>query len=71
MRIRVAGPNVTYELNGTRVCSYQLWSDEWNERVAASKFAQWPSFGRNVEGLVALQDHGDEVWYRNVRIRRL
>lgn len=71
VRIVVDGPHVEYWLNGVRQCSYELWSEDWEARVAASKFAQWPGFGRNRTGHVALQDHGDPVWYRNIRIRRL
>lgn len=70
-RIRVDGPEVTYWLNGEEQCSFELWTAEWNALVAASKFKQWPTFGCNVEGHIVLQDHGDEVWFRHVRIRRL
>lgn len=70
-RIRVDGPDVTYWLNGEEQCSFELWTQEWNALVAGSKFKQWPAFGRNVEGHIVLQDHGDEVWFRKLRIRRL
>lgn len=70
-RMRVDGPHVETWLNGKKQADYELWSDEWSARVAASKFAAWPSFGRNLEGHLALQDHGNEVAYKNVRVRRL
>ncbi len=71
VRIQVDGPHVEYWLNGVRQCAYELGSEDWNARVAASKFSKWPVFGRNESGHIALQDHGNEVWFRNIRIRRL
>ncbi len=70
-RIRVAGDQVRYWLNGELIVEYRLGSTEWRERVAASKFRDLPRFGRMPEGHIALQDHGDPVRFRNVRIRRL
>lgn len=70
-RIRVDGPHVQYWLNGVQQCSYELWSPEWEARVAASKFAKWPEFGRRKRGHIALQDHGNPVWYRNISITEL
>ncbi|MAG62824.1 hypothetical protein CMO84_04810 [Candidatus Woesearchaeota archaeon] len=70
-RILVQGPHVEYWLNGVQQCSYELWSEDWTARVKASKFAQWPGFGMNKSGHIALQDHGNPVWYRAVRIQRL
>ena len=45
--------------------------EEWNALVAASKFADMPGFGKSDTGYIVLQDHGDPVWYRNIRIREL
>jgi len=70
VRITVDGPRVEYWLNGARQCAYELWSEDWTARVAASKFSQWPGFGMNTAGHIALQDHGNVVHYRNLRIRR-
>ncbi len=70
-RIVVDGAHVEYWLNGVQQCAYELWSEDWTARVAASKFAQWPGFGMNKTGHIALQDHGNPVWYRGIRIRRL
>jgi hypothetical protein len=69
MRMIVDGPHVEYWMNGVQQCTYELWSEEWNARVAASKFKQWPGFGMNKRGHIALQDHGNPVWYRNIVIR--
>ncbi|MCH2105880.1 MAG: DUF1080 domain-containing protein [Planctomycetes bacterium] len=71
VRMIVDGPHVEYWLNGVQQCSYELWSEDWNARVAASKFKQWPGFGMNKRGHIALQDHGNPVWYRNIVIRPL
>lgn len=70
-RIVARGPTVEHWLNGTRVVSYEQGGEDWRARVADSKFAAWPRYGRAMEGHIGLQDHGDPVWYRNIRIRRL
>lgn len=58
-------------LNGTTVVSTTLWDDAWKSLVAGSKFKNMPDFGRFKGGKIALQDHGDNVWYRNIKIRKL
>lgn len=58
-------------LNGKKVVSTTLWNDDWKKLVAGSKFAAWPGFGTYQSGKIALQDHGDEVWYRNIMIKKL
>jgi hypothetical protein len=70
-RIRVEGAHVTHWLNGTKLLEYDLWSPEWKALVAASKFAAMPGYGLNKSGHIALQDHGDHVRFRNVKIRSL
>ncbi len=70
-QIVVRGPHVEHWLNGEKVVEYELWSEEWRAAVAASKFAQWEAYGMNERGHIVLQDHGDEVWFRNIRIREL
>jgi hypothetical protein len=70
-RIRVEGAHVTHWLNGAKLLEYDLWSPEWKALVAASKFAKMPGYGLNHEGHLALQDHGDPVRFRNVKIRAL
>lgn len=71
VRIRVHGNQVTHWLNGERIVDYELGSPEWAELVAGSKFAEWPEYGTFDEGHIGLQDHGDWVAYRNIKIRRL
>ena len=72
VRLRVGKDGrVEQWLNDVKVCDYVLWSDDWNARVRASKFASMPHFAKAKSGHIALQDHGDRVWYRNLRIQRL
>jgi len=71
VRIVVNGPHVEHWLNGEKVVSYELWSPDWEAKVANSKFVEWPGYGRAVRGYIGLQDHGDWVAYRNIRIREL
>jgi len=70
-RILVKGQTVKHFLNGKVVLSYELGSDEVKAAVARSKFRKLKVFGVRVAGHILLQDHGDEVWYRNIRIRDL
>jgi hypothetical protein len=63
--------HVEYWLNGQRVVSYEIGSDDWATRIAGSKFADWEHFAKYPLGRIGLQDHTDRVWYRNIRIRRL
>lgn len=58
-------------LNGTKVVSTTLGDDAWKALVNGSKFKEWPRFATFPSGHIGLQDHGDSVWYRNIRIRRL
>lgn len=71
VRIIAHGPHVACWLNGVQVVAYELWSSDWEARVAASKFAAYPRYGRNRAGHLALQDHGDRVWYRDLKVRPL
>ena len=70
-RILVKGQTVKHFLNGKVVLTYELGSDEVKAAVAKSKFRKLEKFGVRLAGHILLQDHGDEVWYRNIRIRDL
>ncbi len=70
-RIVAEGSRVEHWLNGVKIVEYELGSDEWEALVAGSKFAEWPPYGRQRSGHIGLQDHGDHVWFRKIRIRRL
>lgn len=71
VKILSNGPVVEHWQNGERVLRYERWTDEWNEMVASSKFAEHPEFGQAKDGHISLQDHGDVVMFRNIKIRRL
>jgi hypothetical protein len=70
-RLVVRGPHVEHWLNGTKVVEYELWSADWQARVAACKWKDRPDYGRRRSGHIALQDHGDWVAFRDVKLRRL
>ena len=67
----VNGAHVEHWVNGEKIVEYELWSDGWKERVAKSKFAAMPAYGQSKTGHIVLQDHGDPVWFRGIKIRRL
>ncbi len=58
-------------LNGVHIVSTTMWDDNWKQMVAGSKFKSMPDFGTFKKGRLALQEHGEEVWFRNVKIRKL
>jgi hypothetical protein len=70
-RIVVNGNHVEHWLNGKKVVTFELGSDDWNTRVGKSKFKEWKKFGTLKTGKIDLQDHGDEVHYRSIKIREL
>jgi hypothetical protein len=71
VRIRAQGNHVQQWMNGTLVVDYEIGSDDWKRRVAASKFAAWPAYGLAPEGHVGLQEHGNQVAFRSIKIRVL
>ena len=60
---------VTYTLNGVKTAEFDLSSKDWKDKVAGSKFASMKAFGTKDKGHIVLQDHGDVVMYRNIKIR--
>lgn len=64
---------VIHKQNGETVLEYHLWTDDWKKMVAESKFPNLNEKWADVatEGYIALQDHGDDVWFRNVKIKEL
>lgn len=71
IRLLVNGNHVEHWMNGVKVVEYELHSPEWNQKVAASKFKQWPAYGQAASGRLALQQHGAPVNFRNIRIQVL
>jgi hypothetical protein len=70
-RVAVRGSTVEHGLNGGRVLTYELASPALAAAIKDSKFNNVARFGTPQKGHILLQDHGDQVWYRNIRIRRL
>jgi glucose/arabinose dehydrogenase len=71
VQVRITQAGCEINVNGYRYAQFQLGSDDWNRRVAASKFAGMERFGKTGKGHICLQDHGDEVAYRNIKVREL
>jgi hypothetical protein len=53
------------------VVEADMTGEDWRRLIAGSKFKDMPDFGKKTSGRIMLQDHGDRVWYRNVKIRML
>ncbi len=70
-RIEVHGSKVSHHLNGVKVIEYERGTQMWKALVAYSKYAKWPAFGEAETGHILLQDHGDEVSFRNIKILEL
>ena len=70
-RIVVNGPRVEHWLNGVKVVEYEAGSEPFKAGVAKSKFKNDPKFAQPARGFIALQDHGDEIWFRNIKAREL
>lgn len=71
--IKVKDGKVTHTQNGKKVVQYTLWTKEWDNLVANSKFKDFQGFSEGIarEGYIGLQDHGYPIWFRNIKIREL
>ncbi len=71
-RIVARGAHIEHWLNGTKLLEYEAWSPNWESKVAASKFKEWPKYGRLKSGHLALQgDHSGSLAFRAIKIRAL
>lgn len=71
-RIVAKGAHVEHWLNGVKLLEYELWSPDWEAKVKASKFVDWPNFGRAKRGHIAIQgDHAGALAFRSIRAREL
>ncbi|MCU0645984.1 MAG: DUF1080 domain-containing protein, partial [bacterium] len=68
-KIMVDGMHVEHYLNGIKVIDYERNTQMWRALVARSKYAVWQNFGESAEGHILLQDHGDEVFFKNIKIK--
>jgi sugar phosphate isomerase/epimerase len=71
LRILLDQGQLTVWQNGVQTASVKIHGPEWQRLVAASKFADWPGFAANSSGHIGLQDHGDVVWFKNLKIKEL
>jgi hypothetical protein len=69
--IVVNNAKLEFFLNGEMVVSTTLWDDNWNKMIEGSKFKGWPQFAKYKSGKIVLQDHNDEVWFRNMMVKKL
>jgi hypothetical protein len=68
-RIVASGNKVEHWLNGEKTASYEIGSDEWNAKVAGSKFNAWKQFAKSARGRLAIQQHGGKVAFRNLKVK--
>ena len=72
VKVLVYKGTVVHWVNGENVLEYHLWTDDWNNMVLNSKFKDYEDFLNTAEeGYIGLQDHGDDVWFRNIKIKEM
>lgn len=71
VEIMVYQGTVVHRMNGEKILEYHLGTDKWKEMVKKSKFSEYEDFGKYREGYIGLQDHGNDVWFRNIKLKKL
>jgi len=71
VEIMVYQGTVVHKQNGEAVLEYHLATPDWDKMIKNSKFKDFTEFGKYIEGYISLQDHGNDVWYRNIKIRKM
>lgn len=71
VRVLLNDNQLTIWQNGVQTASVKIHSPQWQQLVADSKFANWPGFAAQSSGHIGLQDHGDVVWFKNIKIKEL
>lgn len=70
-RIRFTQEKVTYWLNGEKTVEFEPWSEDWKKRKEEGKWKDYSDYGSAKTGLIGLQDHGSNIWFRNIKIKNL
>ena len=70
-KLTVDQGHVTHFLNGEKIVEYDLWTPEWENKVKEGKWKDFPGYGRAKKGHIALQDHGNQIWFKNIKIKVL
>lgn len=70
-KIIVNKTHVEQWLNGKKIVEFERWTDDWNKRRLAGKWKDYPDYGLAKKGKISLQDHGTNIWFRNIKIREL
>jgi Domain of Unknown Function (DUF1080) len=63
--------HVEHWLNGKKIVEFEAWSDDWNKKRETGKWKDYPDYGKAKTGEIALQDHGDKAYYKNIEIKEL
>ena len=71
VRIVSKDGKISHWQNGYKVVEFTMHTPAWEQMVQESKFSDWEGFGKARQGHIALQDHGDKVWFKNIKIRKL
>lgn len=62
---------VTHFLNGKKIVEFTAWTAQWKQNVSKGKWSKYPAYGKAKTGFMALQDHGSQIWFKNIKIKEL